>query len=73
MAKNALSNSPDKSFFNIFFGETKICSKRMVLSTFKKQAISIFFCSNGLDMTQFDSERHFLLFFPTILLKKVFF
>ena len=32
-----------------------------------------FFCSNGLDMTQFDKERQFFLFFPRILNKTVFF
>ena len=63
-----------KNRFNrIQFREPKMCLKRRVLGTFLKEAISKFFCSNGLDMMLFDSETHFLLFFPRILNKNVFF
>ena len=57
----------------IQFREPKMCLKRRVLGTFQKEAISKFFCSNGLDMMLFDSETHFLLFFPMFFNKNVFF
>ena len=72
MAKKAISNPPEKSFQNTQFGGIKIGLKRVVLSTFLKQAISKFFRSNGLDIAFFDNETHFFLFPDGFLQKRVF-
>ena len=61
------------SFQSIYFGETKIVFKHMVLNTFLKQAKSKLFRSMRLDLVLFDNETHFSLFSKRFLNKTCFF
>ena len=61
------------SFQNILFRETKICLKRMVLSTFLKHAISKNLQYQWIGYDAVCSWDTFLLFFPMIFNKNVFF
>ena len=61
------------SFQNIQSGLNKNSVKMKGFKHFfRKQAISIFFVANGLDMALFDNETHFLQFYQTMLIKNVF-